>query len=244
MFCPPRGWVFKVTPPRVDQLSMLAFVARRGRAVAFARIATLALVTASFSQGCAGLQHAVRLPGFGGVEGDIRLPDRARATPAPAVVYLVSDGFRHEPGRSRQVTVRRLRQRFHPPFVAVVQGDLIRFANEEDVHHRLFAVTPAGRIDAALAPRSTALPVPAGMPGLLRFYCSLHPDESYAVFVAPSPYYAVADDGGGYAIRRVPAGPWQLHLWSEAAAGPVRDVDVGFFRSERVTIWLDSEQLR
>jgi plastocyanin len=244
MFSPPRGWSFKVTPPRVDQLSMLALVARRGRAFAFARIATLVVVTASFAQGCAGLQHALRLPGFGGVEGDIRLSGHAGATPAPAVVYLVSDGSWDEPGRSREVTVRRRRPRFHPAFVALVQGDLIRFANEEDVHHRLFAVTAAGRIESALAPRSTAPPVPAGMPGLLRFYCSLHPDESYAVFVAPSPYYAVADDDGGYAIRGVPAGAWQLHLWSEAAAGPVRDVDVGFFRSERVTIWLDSEQLR
>jgi plastocyanin len=223
---------------------MLAFVARRRRASALARIITLVLVTASFSQGCAGLQRAVRLPGFGGVEGDIRLSDRTRTTPAPAVVYLVSDGSRDEPGRNRQVIVRRLRQRFDPPFVAVVQGDHIRFANEEDVHHRLFTVTAAGRIDAALAPRSTAPPVRADLPGLLRFYCGLHPDESYAVFVAPSRYYAVADDRGAYAIRRVPAGAWQLHLWSEAAAGPVRDVDIGFFRSERVTIWLDPKQLR
>ena len=202
------------------------------------------LVTASFSLGCAVLPHGARLRGFGGVEGDIQLVHHDGATPAPAVVYLVSDGSRAEPGRSHPVTVRRRHQRFHPPFVAVVQGDEIRFVNEEGIHHRLFAVTPAGRVDAALAPRSTAPPVRASRPGLLRFYCSLHPDESYAVFVAPSPYYAVADVRGGYAIRRVPAGAWHLHLWSEAAAGPVGNVDVGLFRSERVTIWLDPARLR
>jgi len=225
-------------------LSMPAFPPGRARASAFARTAALVLITASISLGCAGLPHGARLRGFGGVEGDIRLVHHGGATLAPAVVYLVPDGSRAEPGRSHPVTVRRRGQRFHPPFVAMVQGDLIRFVNEEGVHHRLFAVTPAGRVDAALAPRSTAPPVRAERPGLLRFYCSLHPDESYAVFVAPSPYYAVADVRGGYAIRRVPAGAWHLHLWSEAAAGPVRGVDVGLFRSERVTIWLDPERLR
>jgi plastocyanin len=225
-------------------LSMPPSPPGRARTFAFARSAALVLVTASFALGCAGLPQSARLRGFGGVEGDIRLVRDAGATPNPAVVYLVADGSRAEPGRRHPVSVQRRRQGFHPPFVAVVKGDPIRFVNEEGVHHRLFAVTPAGRVEAALAPRSTAPPVRASTPGLLRFYCSLHPDESYAVFVAPSPYYAVADVRGGYAIRRVPAGAWHLHLWSEAAAGPVRDVDVGLFGIERVTIWLDPKRLR
>jgi hypothetical protein len=63
-------------------------------------------------------------------------------------------------------------------------------------------------------------------PGAVRVYCSLHPDESGTIFVAPSRYFATVRAPGRYAIQNVPPGRYALHTWSEGTAAATREITV------------------
>ena len=56
--------------------------------------------------------------------------------------------------------------------------------------------------------------------GWIRFYCSLHQDETWDVFVSPSPYFARLDPDGGYRIENVPPGDYDSRSGARAVEGP------------------------
>jgi plastocyanin len=182
--------------------------------------------------------------GLGGVRGEIRLVHGEKARmPQPSVVYLSRPGTSGEDRRHQPVTVRRQAGRFEPEFVALPRGQSLRFANEDGVHHRLFALEAAAGIEVPLPPGGTSQPTRLERAGTLRFYCRLHAEEEFTVLVVPSRHFDVVDGHGAWAIPRVPRGSWRLHLWSEVVNGPVRQVDVGLFRTRHETIWLDGRRL-
>lgn len=157
--------------------------------------------------GCAGL------PGFPGrgelvveLEGD-----------GPAVLYLEPEAAGlPAPRRPRVVEVQSRGRSFQPPLVAVRAGDSVRFVNGGSVTHRLFITDREGRRERLVAPGRDAETLPLSRVGEHRFYCSLHPDESFALFAAPSVHYLVLGTRGPHRLEDVPRGRYHLRRWSEA----------------------------
>jgi plastocyanin len=151
----------------------------------------------------------------------------------PAVVYL-------EPTEARDETVQTSRDRtpeparvrhdgrgFAPGFVAIGPGQGLALTNTSGVHHRIFWLQGGERFTVDLPPDPGAVvPVELGRRGLVRFYCELHSDEYFSVYVAPSPHFALLESPGPYAMEGVTPGEWRLAIWSEAVAGRIRDVTV------------------
>jgi hypothetical protein len=226
---------------------------RLSRVPAARRLAAVAilLLNALLIGGCAKLDGLRRLDPLrvlapqGDVSGQLRVGRTADASAlGPAVVFLVSS----EAAAPAAPVVRTIRVRDGRPaasLAVLAPGDAVRFASADAIHHRFFARSKRGEaIEIALPPKSTSRPMrPRAAERGLRFYCQLHEDESFLLFVSPSPHYAIVDPRGRWAIADVPRGTWRMHVWSEPIAGSIREIEVDG-RGANETIWLDARRLQ
>lgn len=127
--------------------------------------------------------------------------------------------------------------------VVISHGEALRFASHSGVAHRLFAFHRDSRLEVAVPELGESPPVTFDEPGSIRFYCSLHQDETWDVFVSPSPHFARLDRRGAYRIDNVPPGDYELSIWSAAVDGGVRTVHVGLGISALEPIRLDPAKI-
>ena len=45
--------------------------------------------------------------------------------------------------------------------------------------------------------------------------CGIHPWESAYLLISETPYFAITDSSGKFAIRNIPAGDWEFQVWHE-----------------------------
>lgn len=185
-------------------------------------------------------------PSLGAVGGELRFLEgvEPRVDLGPVVVLLDPLGTQTTSARpARTVRVESRTERFDPEFVAVPAGDAIVFENGGQLRHRVFTAGTYREIAREVPPGASSIPVILKKYGPVRFFCSLHPDESFLVYVAPTPYFALLERSGGYWISDLPPGRYQLSIWSPRLAGRVRAVEVPVGRSVREPIWIDPELL-
>jgi hypothetical protein len=127
--------------------------------------------------------------------------------------------------------------------IVVAQSGTVRFASRGGVEHRLFAVRGRERIDVGVPAEGRSQRVRLVTPGLARFYCSLHEEETRDVFVVPSSLFARLDPKGAYHIAHVPPGDYRLRIWSQPVEGTVKAIRVGLWTSAQETIWLDPARI-
>jgi hypothetical protein len=52
-------------------------------------------------------------------------------------------------------------------------------------------------------------------PGVSFIFCNIHPQMSAVVVALDTPYFAISDEAGNFAINDVPEGRYQLQVWHE-----------------------------
>jgi len=187
--------------------------------------------TAAANAGCAGSgvppSPPIPTPTVRAVRGTVTvMPEGEGPGPAPVVVMLERiDG--HGVARSEEhVWVVSSADLFEPPFTVVGVDDIVILSNVGRLKHRLFSADIGGDVVLPLEPEGGTVPLSFVEAGLKRFFCSLHPDGGFSMLVSGTPYFDVVDQEGNYAIEGVPEGLYRLSVWSEAVAGPVRQVRV------------------
>lgn len=210
-----------------------------------ARIAAASCLLAAGAWGC---RSSLREPRqLGSVEGEVRIAGghAPLAELGPVVVYL---------GRSHEIAAPRAQpltladddaggESLGHDLVVIRPGEAVQFSSHSGVAHRLFAIRPDSRLEVAVPEHGESQPVTLSEPGSIRFYCALHQDETWDVFVSPSPHFARLDRRGAYRIDNVPPGDYELSIWSAAMDGGVRPVHVGLGTSAIEPIWLDPSKL-
>lgn len=162
----------------------------------------------------------------------------------PAVVYLEPIGVIPESAPVRAAQVLHAGHGFEPELLAIGPGQPIRLVNESGLYHRVFWLTHGKRVEAELAPApSSTADLEIEVRGITRFYCDLHPEEHFSVFVASSRHVAVLNSPGPYALEGLPAGAWRLRLWTERVAGPIRSLRVASGEASKQDIWIDARRL-
>ena len=112
------------------------------------------------------------------------------------------------------------------PVTAVHVEDEVRFVNRGALAHRLFTLDPEGRRERLAKPESQSATLRISKPGENRFYCSLHPGESFVIFASPTPYFLVLGGKSIQRIDRIPAGTYRLSAWSEAGVRHLEDIEI------------------
>jgi hypothetical protein len=184
---------------------------------------------------------------LGSVEGEVRIAggEAPLAELGPVVVYLACPHQIALP-RAQPLTLADDTdggESLGHDLVVISPGEALRFASHSGVAHRLFAIRADSRLEIAIPEHGESAPVKFSEPGSVRFYCSLHQDETWDVFVSPSPLFARLDRRGAYRIDHVPPGDYELSIWSAAVDGGVRSVHVGLGTSALEPIWLDQAKI-
>jgi plastocyanin len=122
----------------------------------------------------------------------------------------------------RHVTATRVRmiqknKRFEPHVLAVDVGTTVDFPNFDPIFHSAFSNFSGQIFDLSLYPPGTTRSVTFRKPGVVRVFCNIHPTMSAIIGVLNSPYFAVSDKHGRYAISNVPPGTYHLNVIHERA---------------------------
>jgi plastocyanin len=119
---------------------------------------------------------------------------------------------------------------FIPHVMAVLKGTTVDFLNSDTVRHNVY--WPSISRNRKLAhnmgtwPQGVSKPFVFNDAGVVPLLCNVHPEMSAYIFVAPTPYFAVTDAQGAYAIKDVPPGKYTLKTWSEQGKPVQQPVEV------------------
>jgi plastocyanin len=103
-----------------------------------------------------------------------------------------------------------------PKVVTAAVGDTVKFVNQDGQAHTVSS--PDGGYDLGLLDRGEARGQTFLKTGAFAQRCAIHKELLGWVFVGPSPHATLADKGGAYEIRDVPAGKWSVGAWTAGAA--------------------------
>lgn len=171
----------------------------------------------------------------GAVSGHIALPARPTTT-SPADLYgkycddcgtvhelpsgyavmclVPADGSVPQTDRPL-VTMDQNGTRFVPRILPVQTGDRVRFLNSDPLFHNVFSLSPAKKFDLGRYPKGGSKIVTFDRAGVIQVFCDIHPEMVGFVVVVDTPYYTRIDLAGNYSIHNVPAGMYEVLVWSE-----------------------------
>lgn len=154
-----------------------------------------------------------------------------------AVAYVVPAGRFRIPLSQDTVVVDQLNLTFVPHLTVVQPGTTVDFANSDPVLHNVFTPnTPP--FNLGLYPRTTSRQHRFTEPGTYVILCHIHPEMVAYVVVVPTPYHALVDPEGHFAIGDIPSGDYALHVWHWRSAEVVRPLRIAPGRTTTVEVEL------
>lgn len=121
------------------------------------------------------------------------------------------------PAAPKRVEMRQIDKSFTPHVVAIPVGSTVDFPNFDPIYHNAFSNFSGQPFDVGLYPPGTSKNVVFKHAGIVRVFCNIHPTMSAIIAVLPTPWYALTEYAGKFAIAGVPPGEYQLRIFHERA---------------------------
>ena len=214
------------------------------------RASVLVLTLAVACAGCASsgvirgtLSARTPAPGSGGPPPEA---DSARVSVdrsvLDAVVYVERLHGREPVGPTAR-TLSRVElkdQGFRPRILAIPAGSSVEFANHDTLFHSVFSVSPARKFDLGRCGRGKTRRVTFERPGLVKVYCTIHPNMAAYILVVPSEVFARPDSLGRFALPRLPRGTYVVNVWHPDFPVVRRNVKVSGREDSEIVVTLGS----
>lgn len=143
------------------------------------------------------------------------LPGMRLAEVGPVVVYLAAEpGLAAAPPASTPA-LHQKHAAFAPSFLAIAAGQSVSMPNDDEIFHNVFSYSKPNDFDLGLYAAGQTREVAFRHPGVVKLYCSIHESMNGAIFVAPTPFFEVAGEGGRFALRDIPPGTHRIRTWNE-----------------------------
>jgi plastocyanin len=186
----------------------------------------------------------VLTPPTGDVHGRLSYSGGAdEAGAEPVVIYLDPLDRRNRPSQLAEIaTIRQRDGAFSPLFLVVVVGQKIRFRLDDGIYHRIFSYSKPNVFDLAVGARDEPRTLQLLHPGVVNYYCSLHPRERGTIVVAPSPFFDVVHPPDSFEIRSVPSGRYRLRTLSEAFGSVTKLINVQSSNPTPIDILIERDQ--
>ena len=128
-----------------------------------------------------------------------------------------------EPGQRRSespqprmhLKIAQRNKQFEPRLLVVPVGSQVDFPNLDPFFHNVFSLYDGQRFDLGLYEAGTSRRVPFSTPGIYYIFCNIHPDMSAVVVAVDTPYFAMTNRAGEFAVPNVPPGRYALSVWHE-----------------------------
>lgn len=119
-------------------------------------------------------------------------------------------------------------RQFVPHVLVVRVGTEIAFPNSDTVAHQVYSFSPTKRFQLPLYRGQAHPPLTFDKPGVVVLGCNIHDDMLGYIFVTPAPYFGKTDAAGKLLLEELPAGEYEVVLWSprfnEPQAGLTRSL--------------------
>jgi hypothetical protein len=119
------------------------------------------------------------------------------------------------PGRQPLYRLVQKDKMFTPHLLVVPTGSQVEFPNQDPFFHNVFSLFNGKRFDLGLYESGTSRSVRFDREGVSYIFCNIHPEMGAIVLALNTPYYGISGDDGFIALHNVPAGTYQLNVWSE-----------------------------
>jgi len=129
-----------------------------------------------------------------------------------AVVWLEAPGA-PPLVQSKPVVLDQRNLAFTPRVLAVRVGTKVDFPNNDKIFHNVFSFRDGRKFDLGVYPVGTSKPIVFNQKGLSRIFCNIHPHMAAYIMAVDSPYFAVSDSQGVFAVSGVPPGSYAYHAW-------------------------------
>lgn len=146
---------------------------------------------------------------------------------ADAVVYVDTIAGKTFPAPEEHAEVDQKDLEFVPHVLAVQVGTMVDFRNSDAFLHNVF--TPekcAERFNLGSWPQGQVRSYTFKQPCAAVLLCNVHPEMEAYVVAVPTPYHAVTDEDGAYAIEGVPDGTYTVKVWHPKLKEASRQVTV------------------
>jgi len=130
-----------------------------------------------------------------------------------AVIWLDAPSLPAAPRVGPRVVLDQRNLAFSPHVLAVRVGTTVDFPNNDRVFHNVFSFREGKVFNLGLYPVGTSRPVLFDRPGLSRIFCNIHPNMAAYVMAVDTPYFAVSDQAGAFAIRGAAPRDYRYHAW-------------------------------
>lgn len=139
------------------------------------------------------------------------VPDRRRS-----VVYLRSAPTQAFEVRSEQrATMNQRNETFVPYVLAIQAGTVVDFPNSDPFFHNVFSLSKPKRFDLGRYEKGRSKSVRFEKPGVVRVFCDIHSHMSAFILVFAHRFFAVTDPTGHYHIATIPAGSYDVVVWTD-----------------------------
>jgi plastocyanin len=120
------------------------------------------------------------------------------------------------PAAPRSVVLDQRGCRYVPHVVAAPVGSSLELRSQDPILHGVHGYQGKGTaFDVPLPGAGGAAPRKLARAGVIRVVCDVHGWMSAWVVVTETPFVAVTDGEGRFAVPGVPAGAWEATLWHE-----------------------------
>lgn len=108
-------------------------------------------------------------------------------------------------------------KRFQPHVLAISLGSTVDLPNLDLIFHNAFSNFSGQPFDVGLYAPRTSKSVTFRHAGIVRVFCNIHATMSAIIAVLNTPWYAVTQASGKYALNGVPPGEYHLRMFHERA---------------------------
>jgi hypothetical protein len=160
------------------------------------------------------------LAGAATASGRVALDDPAvhQKDNSNVVVWLEPVGGKPDIKPPSSPTMLHKNKTFLPHILPVVVGTRVQFPNRDPFFHNAFSNYDGQVFDIGLHGPGTTKEIVFKRPGVVRVFCNIHPTMSAVILVLDTPYFAVSDAAGNFAIQNVPAGEYRQQVFHERVA--------------------------
>jgi plastocyanin len=127
------------------------------------------------------------------------------------------------PKKALAAEMDQVHKEFVPPLLPVAVGSQIRFPNRDQIHHHVYSFARTKSFELPLYKGEDAPPVLFDKPGVVKIGCNIHDWMSAIIFVAPTPYFALSDETGHFALQQIPSGTYTVVAWHELSQVKIED---------------------
>ena len=154
------------------------------------------------------------------------LPGMQLADLGPIVVYVAPIAGIAPSAPTATPALHQKNAAFAPAFLAIAAGQSVVMPNDDEIYHNVFSYSKPNDFDLGLYAAGKSRQVTFKFPGAVKLYCAIHESMNGAIFVSPTPWFAVAGADGRFVLRGVPPGARVLRTWNEKLPDTEHAIDV------------------